>query len=208
MRKAEAGKVGKTVDVLLGSSSPFRRRLLEAAGVAFRIVPADVDESLLKRALAGKVGSEGLAEALAAAKAEAVSALHPGALVIGADQVLALGEEMLGKAPDMAAARAQLVRLRGRTHQLLSAVALAQDGHVIWSKVESASLTMRDFSDSFLEAYVARCGERLLGTAGAYEIEGVGIQLFERVEGDYFTIIGLPLLPLLAELRARGAVQV
>jgi septum formation protein len=207
MGKAEAGQVGKTGGLLLASASPFRRRLLKAAGVPFRVVPADVEESVLKRSLAGKVGPEGLAEALAAAKAEAVSALNPRDLVIGADQVLALGDETFGKPTDMAGARAQLERLRGRTHRLLSALALAQGGRVVWSNVESASLTMRDFSASFLDAYVARCGERLLGTAGAYEIEGLGIQLFDRVEGDYFTIIGLPLLPLLAELRARGVVR-
>jgi septum formation protein len=207
MSKAKAGKVGGTGDLLLASASPFRRRLLEAAGVRFRVVPADVDETVLKRGLAGKVGPEGLAEALAAAKATAVSALNPGDLVIGADQVLALGDETFGKPADMAAARAQLERLRGRTHRLLSALALAQGGRVVWSMVDSATLTMRDFSAGFLDAYVSRCGERLLGTAGAYEIEAAGIQLFERVDGDYSTIIGLPLLPLLAELRVRGVVQ-
>jgi len=207
MGNPEAGQAGKTGELLLASASPFRRRLLEAAGVPFRVVPADVDEAALKHGLAGKVGPEGLAEALAAAKAEAVSGLNPGDLVIGADQVLALGDETFGKCPDIAAARAQLERLCGRTHRLLSAVALAQGGCVVWSKVDSASLTMRSFSASFLDAYVARCGERLLGTAGAYEIEGLGIQLFDRVEGDYFTIIGLPLLPLLTQLRTRGVIQ-
>jgi nucleoside triphosphate pyrophosphatase len=204
MDKAETGKPG---ELLLASASPFRRRLLEAAGVAFRVVPAGLDETALKRSLAGKVGPEGLAEALAAAKAMAVSIRHPGDLVLGADQVLALGAELLGKPADMAAARAQLARLRGRTHRLLSALALAEDGRVVWSMVDGAALTMRDFSAGFLDEYVSRCGERLLGTAGAYEIEGLGIQLFDRVEGDFSTIIGLPLLPLLAELRERGAVQ-
>jgi nucleoside triphosphate pyrophosphatase len=181
--------------------------MLEAAGVAFRVVPADVDETELKSNLGGKVGPEGLGEALAAAKAEAVSAKFPADMVIGADQVLALGEETFGKPIDLADARAQLERLRGRTHRLHSAVALAQAGHVVWSKVDTASLSVRDFSAEFLDEYVARCGERLLGAAGAYEIEGMGIQLFDGVEGDYFTIIGLPLLPLLAELRVRGVVQ-
>jgi septum formation protein len=200
-------KTGTVGGVVLASASPFRRRLLEAAGVPFRVVPADVDEMALKRDLAGKVGPEGLAEVLAAAKAEAVSSVCRADLVIGADQVLALGDELLGKPADMAAARAQLRRLRGRTHRLLSALALAQGGRVVWSTVDSATLTMRDFSGGFLEAYVSRCGERLLGIAGAYEIEGEGVHLFERVEGDFFTIIGLPLLPLLAELRARGVIQ-
>ena len=204
MRKPETGGTG---ELLLASASPFRRRMLEAAGVPFRVVPAEVDESALKRGLAGKVGPEGLAAALAAAKAEAVSGKFPADLVIGADQVLALGEETFGKPHDLIAARAQLERLRGRTHRLLSAVALAQDGRVVWSKLDTASLTVRELSAAFLDEYVARCGERLLGIAGAYEIEGLGIQLFDRVEGDYFTIVGLPLLPLLAQLRARGMVQ-
>jgi nucleoside triphosphate pyrophosphatase len=204
MCKAETGRAS---ELLLASASPFRRKMLEAAGVPFRVVPADVDESVLKRRLAGKVGPEGLAEALAVAKAEAVSTQSPADLVIGADQVLALGDELLGKPADRVAARAQLERLRGNTHRLLSAVALAQGGRVVWSTVDTATLTVREFSGAFLDAYLAACGERLLGTAGAYEIEGVGIQLFDRVEGDYFAIIGLPLLPLLAELRARGVVQ-
>ncbi|HXE87743.1 MAG TPA: Maf family nucleotide pyrophosphatase [Hyphomicrobiaceae bacterium] len=204
MRKPETGKTG---ELLLASASPFRRRMLEAAGVPFRVVPAEVDESALKRSLAGKVAPEGLAEALAAAKAEAVSGKFPADLVIGADQVLALGDETFGKPHDLIAARAQLERLRGRTHRLLSAVALARGGRVVWSKVDTASLTVRELSAAFLDEYLARCGERLLGIAGAYEIEGLGIQLFDRVEGDYFTIVGLPLLPLLAELRARAMVQ-
>lgn len=200
--------MGRTGDeVLLASASPFRRRLLKAAGVPFRVVPADVDEAPLERSLAGKVSAAGLAEALAAAKAESVSARLPDDLVIGADQVLAFGEELLGKPADIAAARVQLERLRGSTHRLLSAVVLAQGGRVVWSKVDTATLTMRAFSGAFLDGYLARSGERLLATAGAYEIEGLGIQLFDRVEGDYFTIIGLPLLPLLAELRARGVIQ-
>jgi nucleoside triphosphate pyrophosphatase len=207
MGKAETGKPGRPGALVLASGSPFRRRMLEAAGVPFRVVPADVDEEALKRGLAGKVGPEGLAEALAVAKAEAVSARFPTDLVVGADQVLALGEETFGKPADLAAARAQLERLRGRTHRLLSAAALAQGGRVVWSLVDPASLTVREFSAAFLDAYIARNGERLLETAGAYEIEGLGIQLFDRVEGDYFTIIGLPLLPLLAQLRARGVVQ-
>jgi septum formation protein len=204
MRKPETGKTG---ELLLASASPFRRKMLEAAGVPFRVVPAEVDESALKRSLAGKVAPEGLAEALAAAKAEAVSGKFPADLVIGADQVLALGDETFGKPHDLIAARAQLERLRGRTHRLLSAVALARGGRVVWSKVDTASLTVRELSAAFLDEYLARCGERLLGIVGAYEIEGLGIQLFDRVEGDYFTIVGLPLLPLLAELRARGMVQ-
>jgi septum formation protein len=192
-------------EILLASASPFRRKLLEAAGVPFRVVPADVDEAALKRDLGPGAAPAAVAEVLAAAKAEAVSRTSPRSLVIGADQVLALGDMLLDKPAGMAAARAQLRALRGSMHRLFSAVALAEGGRSVWTTVDSASLTMRQFSDPFLERYVAECGEGLSRSVGAYEIEGRGIQLFERVEGDQFTIIGLPLLPLLAELRARGA---
>jgi septum formation protein len=191
--------------ILLASASPFRRRLLEAAGVPFRVAPAHVDEAAVKHELAGRAGPAGIAEALAAAKAEGVSRDHPGSLVIGSDQVVALGGALIDKPVDLGDARAQLERLRGKTHRLVTAVALAQDGHIVWTTVQSASLTMRNFSDAFLDRYVAECGEGLRQVAGSYEIEGRGIQLFERVEGDHFTIVGLPLVPLLAELRARGA---
>lgn len=159
----------------------------------------------MKRELAGKAGPAGIAEALAAAKAETVSRDNPCSLVIGSDQVVALGDVLIDKPVDLEDARAQLKRLRGKTHRLFTAVALAQDARIVWTTVQSASLTMRSFSDAFLDRYVAECGEGLRQVAGAYEIEGRGIQLFERVEGDHFTIVGLPLVPLLAELRARGA---
>jgi septum formation protein len=191
--------------IVLASASPFRRKLLEAAGVTFRVVPAKVDEAAVKRSRASEVGPAGLAEALAAAKAEAVSLDCPGSLVVGSDQVAALGDRIFDKPVDLAEARAHLQSLRGHTHQLFTAVALAQDGRVVWSDIDSASLTMRDFSDGFLDRYLAECGPRLCQAAGAYQIEGRGIQLFERVAGDHFTIVGLPLVPLLAELRARGA---
>jgi septum formation protein len=196
--------------LLLASASPFRRKLLEAAGVRFRVVPANVDEAGLKRDLAAAgspVQPAAVAEALAAAKAGAVSRASPEALVIGADQVLALDSELFDKPGDLAAARAQLQRLRGKTHRLFSAVALAERDEVVWSNVEQATLTMRDFSEAFLDGYLARAGSRLTGIVGCYEIEGPGVQLFERIEGDHFTIVGLPLFPLLAELRARGAID-
>jgi septum formation protein len=190
-------------ELVLASSSPFRRRLLQAAGLSFRVVPPDVDEAALKRSL-GAAAPAGLARALACAKAQAVSARAPGALVIGADQVLALGERLYDKPGSLAEARAQLLELRGKTHQLHTAAALAQAGEVLWTFVDAASLTMRAFSPAFLEAYLAAAGDSLCAIVGAYEIEGRGIQLFERVAGDHFAIIGLPLLPLAAELRARG----
>lgn len=175
----------------------------------FRLVPANVDEAALKRRLAAEGSAHspsGIAVALAAAKASTASLTYPVSPVIGADQVLALGDEALDKPGDLVTARAQLDRLRGRTHRLFSAVALAQEGKVVWSMVDSATLTMRNFSDAFLDAYLAEAGPGLCQIVGCYEIEGRGIQLFQRVEGDHFTIVGLPLMPLLAELRARGAI--
>jgi len=193
--------------LVLASASPFRRRMLEAAGLSFEVAPADVDEAALKRDLLGSGSTPStVAGALAAAKAEAVSARLPDALVIGADQVLALGPDLFSKPVGTPAAREQLLRLRGKSHQLHTAACLATGGKAVWTHVEIATLTMRPFSDAFLADYLRVAGDRVCHTVGAYEIEGLGIQLFERVEGDTFTIIGLPLLPLLAELRARGAI--
>jgi septum formation protein len=184
--------------------------MLEAAGLTFRVSPTDVDEAAMKtRLVRGSTGSTpaGVALALARAKAEAASTRYPDAFVIGADQVLALDGELFDKPGDMAAARRQLERLRGKTHRLVSAAALAQRGQVVWAHVDEAVMTMRAFSPEFLERYVAEGGQDLAQIVGAYEIEGAGIQLFERVEGDHFTIIGLPLVPLLAELRSRGVID-
>jgi septum formation protein len=194
--------------LILASASPFRRRMLEAAGLVFDVVPPGIDEADLKGELrtGGVSAPQSLADALARAKAVAVSNQHPGAWVVGADQVLALGDKMFSKPPTRAAARAQLQELRGRTHRLHSAAALAHDGKVAWSAVDTATLTMRDFSDAALEDYLAGMGERVCATVGGYEIEGPGICLFDRVEGDHFTIVGLPLLPLLSELRAREVI--
>ena len=197
--------------LVLASGSSSRRRLLEAAGLTFRVVPPDVDETALKRTLLAqtpKPSAATVAETLARAKCEAMSGRIAGAVVIGADQVLALDEELFDKPPDVAAARAQLLRLRGTTHRLLTAVALAQEGRTVWECMETATLTLRSFSAMALDRYLAVAGDRVTRSVGAYEIEGPAIQLFERIEGDYFTILGLPLLPLLAELRARGAIDV
>ena len=197
------------VQLLLASASPSRRKLLEAAGVRFRVVATNVDETALKRGLAaqGLANSPAaVAEAVAAAKARGASLPLGASLVVGADQILALGDELFDKPGDLVTARAQLERLRGRVHQLFSAVALARDGEVVWSMVDRATLAMRNFSDAFLDAYLAEAGPGLCQIVGSYEIEGRGIQLFQRVEGDHFTIIGLPLMPLLHELRARRAI--
>jgi septum formation protein len=196
--------------LLLASASPYRRKMLEAAGLTFDVVVAGVDEPSLKQAFAHrspKATAAEVAQALASAKAEAVSARYPKAIVIGADQVLALGDELLDKPGNPDAARAQLARLRGKTHRLVSAVTIASGGKADWSHVNEAVMTMRAFSDAFLDRYVAAAGPRIAGIVGAYEIEGRGVQLFERVDGDTFTIIGLPLIPLLAELRSRGVIE-
>lgn len=196
--------------MLLASASPYRRKMLQDAGLAFDVVAANVDEAALKRELSARTPAPSageIASALAQAKAQAVSRKHKDVWVIGADQVLVLGDELLDKPGSAGAARAQLARLRGRTHSLISAVALARGGKAVWTCADEAQLTMRDFSDAFLDRYVAETGARLAGIVGAYEIEGRGIQLFERVEGDHFTIVGLPLVPLLAELRSRGVIE-
>ena len=193
--------------LVLASASPFRRRMLEAAGLGFAVVAPDVDEAAVKsRLLRSGSSSREIAQGLAVAKAEVVSAHLPEALVIGADQVLACGAEMFNKPASVAEAREQLVRLRGKSHELHTAVALAAAGKAVWTRLQTATLTMRPFSDAFLADYLARLGERVRRTVGAYEIEGPGIQLMERIEGDMFTVIGLPLLALLSELRARGAI--
>ena len=195
--------------LILASGSPYRRKMLEAAGLAFRVVPADVDEAALKRSLASrtpKPAPAAIADVLARVKAQSVSVRHASATVIGADQILEHAGELLDKPGNLAAARAQLERLRGETHRLISAVVLAEEGQVVWGHIDEAVLTMRPFTPEFLDRYLAAAGADLCRIVGAYEIEGLGIQLFERVEGDHFTIIGLPLVPLLAELRSRGVI--
>ena len=177
--------------------------------MAFEVLTADVDEPALRAELrAGNAAIEPreVAAALARAKAEEVSRRQPEALVIGADQILELDGEIFAKPVDKPAAREQLLRLSGRTHELHSAVALALGGAVAWSETSTARLTVRPLGTVFLDHYLASAGERVLASVGGYELEGLGVHLFERVEGDYFTILGLPLLPLLAELRRRGAI--
>jgi septum formation protein len=195
--------------LVLASTSSYRRQMLEAAGLTFRAVAPEVDEAALKRGLASArspAAASDVAAALARAKALAISARMPSALVIGADQVLALGGELFDKPGNLANARLQLQRLRGKPHELHTAVALAQAGNIIWSHIGIATLHMRAFSDACLDDYLAAAGPAIFGTVGGYEVEGRGIQLFERIDGDHFTIIGLPLLPLLAELRNRRVI--
>lgn len=192
--------------IILASASASRRRMLEAAGVGFEVVPSTVDEPALRRSLeaggATPTPNE-VAMALAEAKAREISSGHPDALVIGCDQVLALGERILEKPPDMAAARRQLEDLRGRKHALISAVVLARAGEIHWRHAEAATMAVRAFGGAFLDAYLARAGDVVCQSVGAYQLEGLGAQLFEAIEGDYFTILGLPLIALLNALRAR-----
>jgi len=192
--------------VVLASASASRAAILKAAGVVFETVGAGVDETAIKsQLLATGAAPSVIAERLAAEKSRQASRVRPDALVIGADQTLELDGALVDKAANLAEARARLMALRGRTHQLHAAVAAAEDGDVIWRKIESPALTARDFSDAFLDGYLARAGELLLASVGCYFLEGDGAQLFERIDGDYFAVLGLPLLPVLAMLRDRGA---
>lgn len=194
-------------DLILASKSAARASMLQNAGLKPRLVPAEIDERALDQAWTAEGRSPaGIARGLAVEKALAVSRLHPAAVVIGADQTLALGERRFSKAADMAEARANLVLLRGETHQLHSGVALARGGELLLADVSTADMTMRAFSDRFLDGYLRRTGEAILASVGCYQFESEGIQLFEGISSDYFTILGMPLLPLLAGLRREGLI--
>lgn len=194
--------------IVLASGSPFRKAMLEAAGVAVDVVPAKIDERAVEKTLEGTGASpEDLAQVLAEAKALEVSERQPGRLVLGCDQTLSLGDELFHKPADMEGARRHLLKLSGRTHQLNSAAVLARNGEALWRDVGIARLTMRKLEPGFVGRHLARVGPMALNSVGAYQIEGEGIQLFEKIEGDHFTIVGLPLLPLLKELRDLGAID-
>ena len=194
--------------IVLASSSVHRRELLKNAGIDFTVEASDLDERAIEAPLRDTgVSPADIAAILAEAKATDVSSRHPGKIVIGADQTLSLGDAVLHKPVDMEAARRTLLALSGRTHHLNSAVVLVEDGVVTWRHVDSASITMRDLDPGFIGRYLARAGQKALSSVGAYQIEKQGIQLMESIEGDFFTIIGLPLLPLLKELRQRGEID-
>jgi septum formation protein len=192
--------------IILASKSQARTAVLTGAGVPFEVAVAGVDEDAVKTAMLGEGATpRDVADALAELKAVKISRGRPG-LVIGADQTLEFEGGLYDKAETLDAARDRLRLLRGKPHQLHSAVVVARDGAPIWREVVSATLTMRDFSDPFLEDYLAAEGEHALGSVGCYRLEGPGAQLFARIEGDYFAILGLPLLGLLDLLRRHGAV--
>jgi septum formation protein len=195
-------------EIILASGSPHRRTLLLNAGLEFSVAKPDIDERAVEAALAGSGATpEDVAAVLAEAKAVAISERHPDALVIGSDQTLSLGDELLHKVADMEAARRQLLRLSGRMHQLSSAVVLAGQGEAIWRHTSVAHMTMRKLDPAAIGRYLSDVGDAALGSVGCYQIEGRGIRLFEKIEGDFLTIVGLPLLPLLAALRDKGAID-
>lgn len=195
-----------TQPLVLASRSDIRGKILAAAGLRFEIRPSQIDERVVE-AKSGVVDAAGVAQHLAHAKAEAAATLLPGRLILGTDQTLVNGAKRLSKPRDRVQATEQLRALRGRTHELHSALALVRDREMIFSCVDTAKLTMRDFSDRFLNNYLDLAGDAAMRSVGGYQLEGIGIHLFERVEGDYFTILGLPLLPLLTFLRQKKLVD-
>jgi len=189
--------------LVLASKSAVRHALLRDAGIPVEVAPADIDERAIEqRADTSDAGD--IAALLAREKARAIATRLPGRLVLGADQTLALGARRFSKPPDLAAARDQLKALRGRTHELHTAIALLREGAVVFEHREVARLTMRAFSDAFLEGYLEVMGSAVTTSVGGYQLEKVGIQLFERIEGDHFVILGLPLLALLQYLQQSG----
>lgn len=198
---------GAVPTVVLASGSRTRAEMLERAGVRVTLAPAAVDEEEIKLAARAEgTPVEDVAEALAELKAQRVTRKHPGALVIGADQMLECEGRWFDKPADRDAARAQLQDLRGKTHRLVSCAVVIRDGERLWHHVDRARLTMRPFSDAFVDSYLNAAGDDVLGSVGAYHLEGLGAQLFHRVDGDFFTILGLPLLPLLGFLRVHGVI--
>ncbi len=192
--------------LILASRSAARRAMLADAGVPFTVQVADVDEDAVKAAH-DPSDAAGLAVELARVKALAVSRHDDDAWVLGADQTLAFDGGLVSKAGSLAAARARLMTMRGRHHQLHSGAALARNGQIVWSGVDTATMRVRDFSEAFLDAYLAAEGDGLLACVGAYRLEGMGSQLFEAVDGDYFSVLGLPLWPVLSELRRAGVLK-
>jgi septum formation protein len=188
--------------LVLASASPFRRMLLENAGIAFQAKAADIDE----RAIEGEVERQGsspeeIALILAEAKARDVGQAFPDDIIIGSDQTMSLGTRVYHKPRDMNEARDHLLSLSGQVHQLNSGIVLTHGNDILWKHVSSARMSVRVLRPDFIDAHLERVGTKALSSVGAYQLEGEGIQLFDKIEGDYFTILGLPMLPLLAKLR-------
>ena len=198
----------KPVDALvLASASPVRAWALENAGLVFEIDPSDIDESLIKNEFnAKRTSPKDVASKLAECKALAVSQRRPNAWVIGADQVLVFNDMIFDKPADVQEAASHLRQFRGHSHDLISAVCVARGNQAAWAYSEAVRLHMREFSDGFLDSYLDEAGESVVTSVGAYRLEGLGAQLFSRIEGDYFAVLGLPLLPLLSFLRSQGVV--
>ena len=193
---------------ILASTSPFRRDMLESAGLRFETEKPLIDERVVEAGIGGSgLEPSEIATVLAEAKAINVSERNPGRLVIGCDQILSLDGDVLHTPRDKEGARRRLLALSGKTHELHSAVVAARDGEAVWRHVSTARMTMRKLDPAFIGRHLARVGEKALSSVGAYQVEGEGIQLFDRIEGSHFTIIGLPLLPLLGFLREQGVID-
>jgi septum formation protein len=192
--------------LVLASKSTARQVLLKAAAIPFEVIAADIDERAVEAPLRAKAApATAIAAHLARAKALDISGRVASRLVIGADQVLALGDEIFAKPGSQGAARAQLAKLSGRTHALQSAVCVARDGTVLFEAISTANMTCRVLSPDFIDSYIAAAVDAVLTSVGAYQVEGLGVHLFDKIDGDQATILGLPLLPLLAFLREEGS---
>jgi len=198
----------KTSDLILASKSIARRQILEGAGIPFRWIDADIDEDTIKRqSVNSNIRPDALALKLAKAKADHVACDYPEAHVIGCDQLLTLDGKTFDKPENLSEACGHIRAFKGRTHTLTAAVVIKKSEDIVWSHVAEASLKMRDVSDAFIDHYLKSEGEKVLTSVGAYRLEGMGAQLFEDIRGDYFTVLGLPLLPLLEELRNLGILK-
>jgi septum formation protein len=194
--------------LILASASQWRAAMLRNAGIGVEAIPANIDERAVEETLEGsEIGADDVALILSQAKADEVSSRHPSAIVIGADQTLSLDGEILHKPRTMDEAIDRLLALSGRTHQLNSGVCLVEDGEVLWSHVEITHITFRKLDSGFVGRHLAEVGQKALTSVGAYQVEGPGAQLIERIDGDFFSVVGLPLLPLLAQLRQRDFID-